>query len=286
MEKQLELKEASTRRKILALKQQLIGNQNPVLNPKLVQTNTFTRAHFRSTNPLTDQPEMRHPPHTAPPQNVTHATRDEDITKSKSDRLVTSVNGGLKSMQQDDYNHTSTHKVFSGKTDSVILQSQPLTSTSINRQTLHLEQPKSSLHLSSKIVLNEPYPANVGNPQRSTPVGSSIKISDFEPAQIKRTQHDSVSPMQRVDSSSLTVPKDDVKKTVSIIPSEASSKQSSKPATISKSTPVKLSLPEEIKETEYMTALQRQKARVSRIRRCIIAATVIQRAWRYHKQLL
>ena len=42
----------------------------------------------------------------------------------------------------------------------------------------------------------------------------------------------------------------------------------------------KLMLPEEIKETEYMSALQRQKARVSRIRRCIVAATVIQRAWR------
>ena len=42
----------------------------------------------------------------------------------------------------------------------------------------------------------------------------------------------------------------------------------------------KLTLPEEIKETEYMSALQKQKARVSRIRRCIVAATVIQRAWR------
>ena len=45
----------------------------------------------------------------------------------------------------------------------------------------------------------------------------------------------------------------------------------------------RLTLPEEIKETEYMTALQRQKARVSRIRRCIAAATVIQRAWREYK---
>jgi len=45
----------------------------------------------------------------------------------------------------------------------------------------------------------------------------------------------------------------------------------------------RLTLPEEIKETEYMTAIQRQKARVSRIRRCIAAATVIQRAWREYK---
>lgn len=46
----------------------------------------------------------------------------------------------------------------------------------------------------------------------------------------------------------------------------------------------RLTLPEEVKETEYMTAVQRQKVRVSRIRRCIIAATVIQRAWREYKQ--
>jgi len=44
--------------------------------------------------------------------------------------------------------------------------------------------------------------------------------------------------------------------------------------------PEKLTLPEEIKETQYMTAVQRQKARVNRIRRYMVAATVIQRAWR------
>ena len=45
----------------------------------------------------------------------------------------------------------------------------------------------------------------------------------------------------------------------------------------------KLTLPDQVKETEYMTAVQRQKARVARIRRCIVAATVIQRAWKdYH----
>ena len=47
----------------------------------------------------------------------------------------------------------------------------------------------------------------------------------------------------------------------------------------------KLTLPEEIKETEYMSAIQRQKVRVSKIRRCIVAATVIQRAWRNYKDL-
>ena len=48
----------------------------------------------------------------------------------------------------------------------------------------------------------------------------------------------------------------------------------------------RLTLPDEIKETEYMSAVQRQRARVSRIRRCIAAATVIQRAWREHRETL
>ena len=46
----------------------------------------------------------------------------------------------------------------------------------------------------------------------------------------------------------------------------------------------KLTLPKEVKEREYMTTLQRQKARVSKIRRCMVAATVIQRAWRDYRQ--
>ena len=45
-----------------------------------------------------------------------------------------------------------------------------------------------------------------------------------------------------------------------------------------------LRLPEEMKEKEYMSAVEKRRARVSRIRRCIAAATVIQRAWRMHKE--
>ena len=46
----------------------------------------------------------------------------------------------------------------------------------------------------------------------------------------------------------------------------------------------KLTVPEMVKETEYMSALNKQKARVSRIRRAIHAAEVIQKAWRKYKQ--
>lgn len=48
-------------------------------------------------------------------------------------------------------------------------------------------------------------------------------------------------------------------------------------------TRAKLTLPEEVKETEYMSAVQKQRVRVSKIRRCIVAATVIQRAWRQRR---
>ena len=275
MEKQLELKEASTRRKIIALKQQLIGNQNPVHKPMAVPTNTSTKAHFQSTNPLS-QPDVRHPPFTAPPPDVSQAMRDEDVTKSTSDRLATSVNGRLEFMQQHNYNHTYTYRGFSNRTDPVTPKLP--TSTSINRLT-----PKSSPHLqpSSNIAPYEPHLANVGESKQSN------KDHDFKPAQYNRTPYGSVSPhMQRVDSSSLTVPKDGANKTPPITLSKTASSQQPPKPTVSKTTPVKLTLPEAIKETEYMTALQRQKARVSRIRRCIIAATVIQRTWRNHKERL
>ena len=47
----------------------------------------------------------------------------------------------------------------------------------------------------------------------------------------------------------------------------------------------RLTIPEEARETEYMGAVQRQRARVSRIRRCIAAATLIQRAWRKYREM-
>ena len=45
----------------------------------------------------------------------------------------------------------------------------------------------------------------------------------------------------------------------------------------------KLTVPVEAKETEYMSEVQKQRARVTRIRKCIAAATAIQRAWRKHR---
>lgn len=46
----------------------------------------------------------------------------------------------------------------------------------------------------------------------------------------------------------------------------------------------RLAVPDTVKETEYMSAVTKQKARVSKIRRAIQAAIVIQRAWRKYKQ--
>ena len=48
----------------------------------------------------------------------------------------------------------------------------------------------------------------------------------------------------------------------------------------------KLTVSKEVKETGYMTEVQRQRVRVSRIRRCIASATIIQRAWRQYRTQL
>ena len=46
----------------------------------------------------------------------------------------------------------------------------------------------------------------------------------------------------------------------------------------------RLAISKEGRETEYMTAVQRQRDRVSRIRHCIAAATLIQRTWREYRE--
>ena len=47
---------------------------------------------------------------------------------------------------------------------------------------------------------------------------------------------------------------------------------------------INISLSRETGEKHYTTALQQQKARVTRIRQCIKAAITIQRAWKKYKR--
>ena len=116
--------------------------------------------------------------------------------------------------------------------------------------------PSLSSHMTSKPMLN-------GHVMTTTPnshITSSAKGHTTSPLTSPSTPNDNNTPQ----CGHMTSPSDHM-------------------TTTSASTPTsreKLTLPEEVKETQYMSAVQKQRVRVSRIRRCIVAATVIQRAWR------
>ena len=231
MEKQLELKEASTRRKILALKQQLQGGTRP--------------------------------PSTAPAKPAMHITvppLKESIPTSKSDHLVTfqSTVGSREdkvSHKTEPSSHLPTIGTYSSKAPTHLscqsemsLKESSLKAKDKTTHTLSQTGNQGSIGARS----NTSYGSSNANNVTTTSITTSLAInSALQP--------------QSNDS--------------------ANQKGGDHSNTSASRTPrQKLTLPEEIKETEYMSAVQRQKARVSRIRRCIVAATVIQRAWRDYKQ--
>ena len=224
MEKQLELKEASTRRKILALRQQLQSGSKP---------------------PAT-APEKR---------SMSTSTMSEAIPMSKSDQTVLSSN---------------TQKFH--KTEMA---------TSLNNSPLQTPPTVQSTISTSGQGTRETYTLHRSNSKRTKESAHGpIEFSKVSPSPvINRLTPDSI-----IDPHNIIGNKQETKLHEKTVNQESSPSPVTTPSTktdVPRSrSRQKLTLPEEIKETEYMSALQRQKARVSRIRRCIVAATVIQRAWR------
>ena len=242
MEKQLELKEASTRRKILALKQQLqSGNKPPITAPEK-----------RSMS--------------------TSATMSEAIPKSKSDQTVLSNNTRI------DTTSTSLSNSPQQILPSRVVQSTFLTSeqeTNRSRAVHTQHRPGGS----DRTKVSVPGPVEISTLKASpTPVTSRLTAAGTD------NDNNIITIMTDTHKGS----KQETKLHERAINQELSSPAVTTPSTktdmLSSRSCQKLTLPEEIKETEYMSALQRQKARVSRIRRCIVAATVIQRAWRDYKK--
>ena len=230
MEKQLELKEASTRRKILALKQQLqSGNKPPATAPEK-----------RSTS--------------------TSVTINEAIPKSKSDQTVLSNNTRI------DITSTSLSNSPQQTPPSCAVQSTFSTSEQETNQ--------------SQAVHTQHKPGGSDRTKVSAPIEISTLKASPTPVIKKLTAPGT--------DNNMTDPHIGSKQEIKLH-KRAVNQESSPPPVTTPSTKIdmpfsrshqKLTLPEEIKETEYMSALQRQKARVSRIRRCIVAAPVIQRTWR------
>ena len=228
MEKQLELKEASTRRKILALKQQLQSGSKP---------------------PAT-APEKR---------SMSTSAMSEAIPMSKSDQTVLSSN-----IQKIHKTEMATSLNYSP------LQTPPTVQSTISTpgQGSNQSRETHTLHRSDSERAKE----SAHGPIEISKVSPSPVINRLTPDTSIIDPHNIIGNKQETKLHEKTVNQES-----SPSPVTTPSTKTDVPRSRSRQ---KLTLPEEIKETEYMSALQRQKARVSRIRRCIVAATVIQRAWR------
>ena len=228
MEKQLQLKEASTRRKILALKQQLLsGNKPPSTAPaKPSPNNTLPSNYIKASVPSSKSDEI----------HLSAQSRTEKLPQFIKQSPVPS----LHEPQMRGISTISSHvKPATEETTKEVLSSR--ITERVKRQL------SPTVESSSKVG------------------GTSQTVSGNKPT---TNAAEKIKPKQNVTDK---VNQEGVKFS-STQPREKVPRQ-------------KLTLPEEIKETEYMTALQRQKARVSRIRRCIVAATVIQRAWREYRNI-
>ena len=226
MEKQLELKEASTRRKILALKQQLqSGNKLPATAPakQSVHTSTTKISDTRASIPVSKSDQTI----------LSSDIRNKNGTTARLKNLPIQTPPSLK-IQTVQNTFSTTEQGIRGGT-----------------------QHRGDSERTNKV--SAPTEISKTSPPRAPEINRLI-ISDADPPVKHKFKQET---KQVVEQESKTP----------LVTSPSSRTAHSKSRQ-------KLTLPEEIKETEYMSALQRQKARVSRIRRCIVAATVIQRAWR------
>ena len=340
IEKQLELKEAATRRKIQALKQQLQGSRNVVQSPPAPTSSAGLQYHSSHVDRL-----VLEPGHTSPNSNNGHTqlhSQQGVMRPSQSQQLASTVwweKAAVKppatapgTVQQGQLNRHSLVEVARsdiGHTGSVN-ENQHIRDQHMNKTmpAAHVQPsfiPESQASPSSR--------ANVTGPQQSV-VGSLLKMrgkdADLPPStntdckstsnsrqllQVGTTashRHERTTPNLEAPSKSsgqhaTTLNKcaeqphhyrktNSVEQTnkeyvnqqsdfgTSLRRSQTTEERTLEAFQKDDSPKPRLTLPEEVKETEYMTAVQRQKVRVSRIRRCIIAATVIQRAWREYKQ--
>ncbi len=228
MEKKLELKEASTRRKILALKHKLFAGRNST-SPSQQHSNTIQQSSSQSLSQ----------------SQATHLQFDELIPAAKNcvyppNMVSHSAGASVQMFTTTASSAVTPHSECNSK--SLISLNQTLSS---KNEGIQLLSPKTDNDMSktTHIVTQ----VDISSPNSENLLESASKVETPKRQMIWNVK----------DPSSLQV----------------------------HSPPVKLTLPEEVKETEYMTAVQKQKARVSKIRRCIVAATLIQRAWRAHKNL-
>lgn len=250
MEKQLLLKEAATRKRLLALKQQLQADNGIHSTNKLI-----TRVRSEASNKTADYMI----PKTAQSEKL-HTTEHEATA-----RLSMSMNG----------NWPTRLSVKSQPSQAPPLSSTTTTAnttTSTKNLNNGVNHDKSSVNDEKKLKYKQ---SSFGRLMLDTAtVSSTISTTDSKP-EIVASMHQTKQP------TSPSVNKKEVTTTTQSTSSTSSpnDRVNSKPVSRQR-----LAVPDTIKETEYMSAVTKQKARVSRIRKAIQAAVVIQRAWRKYKQ--
>ena len=255
MEKQLLLKEAATRKKLLALKQQL-------------QTDSGLRATNNKLNEVSNKnvadADTAVAPKTAQSEKLHIPEHEDDV------RLSMSMNGNFPtklSIKSPQPSQASPPSTITTSTNTNIVNG------TISRDKSTAEEVKKSKYKRSSfssLLLH------------TTALLDDTSTPDHKPELIAS-----------VDKTKQTVsPPNAEKKKVNNLTETKSCANSSSNDTIAKAAPPnpkpttrqRLAVPDTIKETEYMSAVTKQKTRVSKIRRAIQAAIVIQRAWRKYKQ--
>ena len=256
MEKQMLLKEAATRKKLLALKQQLQADS------KMHSTNKLTAKGQNEASSKTSTADNREmvAPKTAQSEKL-HTTEYEATT-----RLSMSLNG----------NWPTRMSVNSQPSETPASSSITTTTTTNNTSKANpgVSQDKSSMQEEKKLK----YKQSSFGPLLLDTTSSSDKAStiDHKPGVADKVKEVTSPRVNKEKVVTLNQNKSSIKES-----NDSTAKCAHNPNTIARQ---RLAVPDTVKETEYMSAVTKQKSRVSKIRKAIQAAVIIQRAWRKYKQ--
>ena len=263
MEKQLLLKEAATRKKLLVLKRQLQADSGIHSSNKLVvkvQSEASNKsADDTATAPKTAQSEKLH---------ITEHEGSVQLSMSMNGNFPTRLS--IKSQPSHAPPTTTTTTTTTTSTTTFTNIKKVSSSVSYDKSGSVKEENKSKYKQSSfgPLLLD------------TTTLSNSTSATDHKlelVASVDKTRQAVSVSVDKKAVNTTTEPKSSTN--TSSNDTIVTAAHNSKPRTRQR-----LAVPDTIKETEYMSAVTKQKARVSRIRRAIQAAIVIQRAWRKYKQ--
>ena len=253
MEKQLLLKEAATRKKLLALKQQLHADSG------MHSTNKLTATALNGASAKIADDTSTTAPKTAQSEKL-HVTEREDNVQ-----LSMSMNGNFPtrlSVKSQPFQAPPPSPTISNTAST---NAKKIYSSVGHDKSSVKEETKSKYKQSSfgSLVLDTTAPSH------------NVSTTNCKPEKLVA----SIDKAKRAISPSVN--KNEMITTADVKNSTNTSSNNATPKSVTKQ---RLAVPDTVKETEYMSAVSKQKARVSRIRKTIQAAIIIQRAWRKYKK--